>query len=331
MDGKPIKWYDATVSSLPDLKGKVIAITGTTTGTGNIAARVCGQKGATVLLLNRTSERSESSLKALQEAAPNATYVQIPCDLQDLSSVRLAAAEIKRLHGETGIDVLSCNAGIMAMPDEATKDGFDTQMQTNHLSHWLLASELFPVLAVGGARTGDARLVFHSSGVRNMIKKLDPKNLGKNGGNLGGNGTGMTGPRWARYNQTKLANIVCTYALADRVDAANVTAVKILCAEPGLATTNLQKTTHAQGGMGKGTIGCLFSMMGQSAEDGALPLLSAMTATDAKNGDFYLPKGGSSGPPVKIKKREKHCDDATNKKILVEKSIESLGVDIVVA
>mmetsp|Transcript_29477 Transcript_29477/g.71015 ORF Transcript_29477/g.71015 Transcript_29477/m.71015 type:complete len:344 (+) Transcript_29477:140-1171(+) len=327
---KPSKSYPAFFETMPSLAGKIVAITGTTTGTGNIAAKACAQKGATVLLLNRASERSVSSLKALQEGVVGGTFVAIECDLQSMKSVREAAKQIKEQYGTQGIDVLCCNAGVMAMPDEATQDGYDVQMQTNHLSHWVLSSELWPLLVTAGERTGDARLVFHSSSARQMEKKLIPKYYGKNGGNLGGNGSSMLflGGRWKRYCHTKLANIVCTYALADRVEKAGVTKVKVLAAEPGAAATNLQRTAGASGGMSESTTACIFTMTGQSAEDGACPLLACMANADAQNGDFYIPKGGAAGPPVKIPKREKHCNSEENKRILVEATKLNMGCDI---
>ena len=101
---------------------------------------------------------------------------------------------------------------------------------------------------------GEARVVNHSSGARNAPSKaLDAKYMGKNGGNLGGNGSSMFfgGARWqrlqeaseglsgGRYHQTKLANAVFTVAMDERLRKAN-SKVKSLCAAPGLASTNLQ-------------------------------------------------------------------------------------------
>ena len=104
-----------------DMSGKVVAITGTTSGTGYVCAREMAKLGATVLLLNRKSDRSASSLKELQEEVPGATFHVITCDLQDFESVRSAIEEIKSKFEV--LDVLCNNAGVMAMPDQATKDG----------------------------------------------------------------------------------------------------------------------------------------------------------------------------------------------------------------
>ena len=121
---------------------------------------------------------------------------------------------------DEGIDVLCCNAGIMAIHDEATKDGYDVQMQVNHLSHFLLAKELMPLLEKAAAKRHRARIITHSSSARfspaNMSGKLAAKYFGKNGGDLGGDGGWG---RWMRYHQTKLANAVFAAELDRRLRA----------------------------------------------------------------------------------------------------------------
>lgn len=79
-------------------------------------------------------------------------------------------------------------------------------MQTNHLSHFLLTKELFPLLEKAAKARGEAR-TNHSSGARKFPSSpLQAKYLGKNGGNLGGNGNSMLfgGARWQRYHQVPL-------------------------------------------------------------------------------------------------------------------------------
>ncbi|NNF21453.1 MAG: SDR family NAD(P)-dependent oxidoreductase, partial [Saprospiraceae bacterium] len=98
-----------------DMTGKVVAITGTTSGTGYVCARELARKGATVLLLNRKSERSGNSLYQLQDSVKNGTFDAIECDLQNFESVRKAASEITSKY--KAIDVLVNNAGVMALKD----------------------------------------------------------------------------------------------------------------------------------------------------------------------------------------------------------------------
>ena len=275
-----------------DMTGKVVVITGTTSGTGFICAREVAKKGATVILLNRKSERSEKSLDQLKEAVPSGKFEAIACDLQDFSSVKSAIETIKSNYSV--IDVLINNAGVMALEDYATKDGYDVQIQTNVLSHFLLTKDLFPLLK----KSQEARIVNHSSMAR-LGGPLESKYFEKNGGNLGGDGTEednmrFKGPRWLRYHQTKLANATFTYGLKNKLEEAGITNVIPLLAHPGLAQTNLQVTTANNGGM---DIEADFMNQAQSAEDGATGIIRAAMDPNAKPGDFYGPKAGWSGFP----------------------------------
>ncbi|CAE7330811.1 ENV9, partial [Symbiodinium pilosum] len=102
---------------------------------------------ATVVMLNRKSSRAEAAEEQVKKEVSNDGKVMtVECDLQDMDNVKAAAEKIKELFSESGVDVLCNNAGVMALADEATKDGYDVQMQTNHLSHFLLTKEIFPLL-----------------------------------------------------------------------------------------------------------------------------------------------------------------------------------------
>ena len=188
-----------------DMTNKVVAITGTTSGTGFICAREVAKKGATVILLNRKSERSEQAHKHLLESLPEGKFDPIDCDLQSFESVISAMETIRSKYDV--IDVLVNNAGVMALKDQATTDGYDIQMQTNVISHFLITKELFPLLR----KSEEARIVNHTSMAR-LGGPLVMDYFEKNGGNLGGDDTeeenlGFQGPRWERYHQTKLANV----------------------------------------------------------------------------------------------------------------------------
>lgn len=253
----PNKFYtDAYVASLPSMAGKTVAVTGasTTQGLGYCCAKTMAKKGARVILLNRPSERAAAAEKQLKVDVPGAEVSSVDCDLSSFASVRAAASALQAQLGGTGLDVLCANAGVMALPDQATADGYDVQMQTNHLSHFLLCKELYPLLEKAAAARGEARIVHHSSGARKMGGSLQAQYLGANGGKLGGDSASMFfgGARWTRYGQSKLANAVFTLALRDKL-AAKGSKVKALCAAPGLAASGLQQTTDQAGGMGSGT------------------------------------------------------------------------------
>lgn len=302
-----------------DMINKVVAITGTTSGTGFVCARELATKGATVVLLNRKSERSKASLERLQEAVPDGAFDAIDCDLQDFESVKNAVGSIKSKYDI--VDVLVNNAGVMALKDAATVDGYDVQMQTNVLSHFLITRELFPLMR----NSPEARIVNHSSMAR-LGGPLDTMYFGKNGGNLGGDGNeeeqaSFRGPRWERYHQTKLANAVFTYALERKLNDANISNVIPLVAHPGLALTNLQVTTAADGGMDKDSE---FMKQAQSSEDGATGIIRCAMDPEAKSGNFFGPAAGWSGYPELLTPEELLTDEA-NIKVLWEGCETAVG------
>ena len=151
------KWFHSFEDGIPSLKDKVICVTGCTTGTGYVCARTCARKGAHVVMLNRKSARSAAAKLKLAEEAPGSQVTSIECDLMSFESVRACCASLTSQFKDQGIDVLCCNAGVMALADEATKDGYDVQMQTNHLSHFLLVKELMPLLETAAGLRGEAR------------------------------------------------------------------------------------------------------------------------------------------------------------------------------
>lgn len=274
-----------------DMTGKVAAITGTTSGTGFVCARELANKGAKVILLNRKSDRSENSLKQLQESVPEGHFEAVDCDLQNFKSVKKATDLIRSKYEV--LDVLVNNAGVMALKDEATNDGYDVQIQTNALSHFLLTKELFPLMK----KSDEARIVNHSSMAR-LGGPLVADYFEKKGGNLGGDGTeeentSFSGPRWERYHQTKLANAAFTYGLKEKLEKANISNVIPLLAHPGLATTNLQITTAEDGGMEGNSE---LMNQAQSAEDGATGIIRAAMDPTSKPGSFYGPERWTGYP-----------------------------------
>jgi NAD(P)-dependent dehydrogenase (short-subunit alcohol dehydrogenase family) len=201
----------------------------------------------------------------------------------------------------------------MATPDEATVDGYDTQMQTNHLSHFLLTAELLPLLEASAETVGDARVVTQSSFGRlhTPNKQLEEKYFGKNGGNLGGNDIGMMkGGCFYRYFQTKLANSVFTYGLAEKLTAKN-SKVRAICAHPGSSDTNLLHQMDI-GIFMRAMTKLMTPFMMQTAADGAMGLITGMMATDAQSGVLYGPKdNGTKGKAVPIPAEPYEIDRAS--------------------
>jgi NAD(P)-dependent dehydrogenase (short-subunit alcohol dehydrogenase family) len=288
--------FEAFVEQLPDLQGKVVAITGSTTGLGYVFAQTCVKRdAATVLLLNRPSERAKTAKESLRAIAKSTHVETIECDLQDFKSVRKAASQMKEKY--EALDILCNNAGIMAVPDDATVDGYDVQVQTNYLSHFLLTKELMPLLKKAQELRGEARVVNQLSLMRIIpYTNLKKEFLEQKGGTLGGSGYIAS---WGRYHQSKLAHSVFACALWDRLKG---TGIKVTMAAPGYASTNIQSTTP-------GFTGLRWSrILARSAEEGCMPLLSAgfRPVHDADDAPKIWEPGRLRlyGPPVEFELEE---------------------------
>lgn len=288
------KIFDGLLEQIPSQRGKCVAITGTSSGLGYWAAIATAKKGAScVIMLNRNSSKLAKALDDVkQEAAPGVSIFSVLFDLQDLSTVRDASAQVNEIAQKFGgIDVLALNAGIMAQPDVRTVDGFDVTMQTNHLSHFLLTKMLMPSLLAAASSRGEVRIVTQSS----LARGGDPANmqyyLKSPAGSLGGDSRyGME-----RYHQSKLANIVFSMALHSKFAAAqSFSNFKSLSAAPGMSATDI----HVP--LPKALVDWFEDHVIMSAADGSCSLLTAMYAPSAKSGDFYEPKWLVSGPPVKV-------------------------------
>ena len=137
-----------------DMKDKIVAITGGNSGLGKEAAIKLASLGAQVIILSRPSKKTDDALKEIAQASGSTKVDAIPLDLTDLSSVKACATALSAKVAK--IDVLMNNAGVMAVPTrEVTKDGFELQLGTNHLGHFLLTNELMGLLK----KSPNARLV----------------------------------------------------------------------------------------------------------------------------------------------------------------------------
>ena len=170
-----------TPEDLPDLAGRTVVITGATSGIGRAAATELARAGARVVLAVRNTERGQQVAGEL----PGGGAQVRPLDLTDLASVRAFAT------GWDGpIDVLINNAGVMAVPEGRTKDGFETQIGTNHLGHFALTGLLLPHVT--------DRVVSVASGAH-RIGHIDLGDL---------NWERRRCRRWPAYAQSKLAKLL---------------------------------------------------------------------------------------------------------------------------
>jgi NAD(P)-dependent dehydrogenase (short-subunit alcohol dehydrogenase family) len=302
--------------SLIDMKSKRVIITGANSGLGKESAIALAKLGAEIVLAVRDVNKGQSVKNQILNQTPSAVIEVAELDLMDLDSVRKFAA----IQSTKPIDVLLNNAGIMAVPFEKTKDGFESQMGTNHLGHFLLTELLLDAVSKGT----NPRIVNVSSSAHRLgkLKTGDKSEINVSEENYS---------PWTVYGNSKLANLLFTNELVRRLKIANSN-ITVAVAHPGYANTNLQLVAATKkSGLRKSVELAVTKVMniilGQSAAKGALPQIAACTWVDIQSGDYLGPRGlfESRGKPKKVK-MNKSAQDIELAKRVWRTSEELLGV-----
>lgn len=191
-----------------DLIGRRIVVTGATDGIGRVTALRLAERGAAVAIVGRNADKVAATVRAIGIAAPWApTPRGVVADLAEQAQVRRAAAELSALMPD--LDVLVNNAGAMFDRREVTGDGIERTVALNHLAYALLTARLLPALARGR----DARVVNVASrahvGATLVVDDLQHVRRAYSG--------------WRAYAESKLCNILHTYALARRLEGRGIT------------------------------------------------------------------------------------------------------------
>jgi NAD(P)-dependent dehydrogenase (short-subunit alcohol dehydrogenase family) len=286
------KW---TAADLPSLDGRTVIVTGANSGLGLITARELARVGARVVMAVRDSAKGEQAAETIQ----GTTEVR-PLDLADLGSIHAFA------DSWTGdLDILINNAGVMAVPERRTKDGFEMQIGTNHLGPFALTNLLLPHIT-------DRVVTVSSTAHRTGKIRLDDLNWEH--GDY---------ERWPAYGQSKLANLLFTLELQRRLEEVG-SSVRALAAHPGYASTNLQ--SHTGSGLQHRIMSITNRVIAQSDEMGALPTLYAATQ-DLPGNSYIGPRGllEQRGYPAPAN-RNAAARDAEMAKALWKLSEELTGV-----
>ncbi|MBY0344067.1 MAG: SDR family NAD(P)-dependent oxidoreductase, partial [Sphingomonadales bacterium] len=130
-----------------DLSGRTVFITGANSGLGRETARAMASRGAHVIMAGRDQDKLDEAVAAIQAGHPKAQLDTITVDLGSLENIRAATSRARQRFQK--IDLLINNAGVMATPFLHTADGFEMQFGTNHLGHFALTGELFPLIERG--------------------------------------------------------------------------------------------------------------------------------------------------------------------------------------
>jgi NAD(P)-dependent dehydrogenase (short-subunit alcohol dehydrogenase family) len=208
------------------LAGKVVVITGTSSGLGVETARALSLTGAKLLLTARDLNKAKTALDGILE--PGRVDL-VEMDNSSLSSVRDAAkAILQKSNGQ--VNILINNAGIMALPKlEYTKDGFEKQFGVNHLSHFLLFELMKPALLASASPELSSRVVNLSSSAHHVasINESGNYNFEKTEYN-----------EWVSYGQSKTANIYMTNEIERRYGSRGLHATSV---HPGGIATGLMQ------------------------------------------------------------------------------------------
>nr|WP_245597097.1 oxidoreductase [Jiangella gansuensis] len=230
-------------------------VTGANSGLGAAATRVLAGAGATVIM----ACRDPAAAQAVADTIDGDTEVH-RLDLADLASVRAFAAGLDR-----DVDVLINNAGVMAVPQGTTADGFERHIGTNHLGPFVLSG-----LLIDHVRD---RVVTVSSGLHVLGRIHDDLNWEQ-----------RRYQRWLAYAQSKLANLLFAYEFQRRLAADGRPAISV-AAHPGVSATEGQRRdTSLQGKI-------LAGGAAQSPAMGILPIVYAATAPHVRGGTCIGPDG----------------------------------------
>jgi NAD(P)-dependent dehydrogenase (short-subunit alcohol dehydrogenase family) len=295
---------DWTPDELPDLAGKLFLVTGGNSGIGFEAAKLLATRNADVVIACRDAEKGRRALARLVNLGTGRCE-QLTIDLADSASIRAAAAEAGERFG--AIYGLINNAGVMQTPKSRTKDGFEMQLGTNHLGHFLWTG-----LMIGQVDGRGGRVVTVSS-IAHKFGRIDFGNLMME--------RGYDATR--AYSQSKLANLVFAMELHRRLEAAG-SRVKSIACHPGYSNTSLQ--FKGPTGLFKAMYAVTNKVLAQSAAQGAWPTALAAADPRAASGGYYGPTGFfDARGPVGDSEVDKRALDEEVAKRLWQVSEERVG------
>jgi NAD(P)-dependent dehydrogenase (short-subunit alcohol dehydrogenase family) len=264
------KW---TTTDIPSQAGRLAVVTGSTSGIGYETALALAGAGARVVIAARNEKKAQDAIAAIRRVHKDADLAFRLVDTGHMASVRAFAAGWDE---RSPIDILVLNAGIASVPRrEETENGFERQLATNYLGHFALTALLLPQMnTVYGSRIVQVASIAH----RRAQLRFEDLQLKKN-----------YDPGVA-YNQSKLAILMLGLELDRRLRAAR-SQIRSIPAHPGMAVTDVFRRGERAGAFQQFLGKAVFRVVGQSAAQGALPILFAATSPDAEGGTYYGPDG----------------------------------------
>jgi NAD(P)-dependent dehydrogenase (short-subunit alcohol dehydrogenase family) len=248
------------------VQGKVVVITGATSGIGQVAAEGLAGMGARLVLVARDKARGQATLARLRERAPGISHSIHYADLSRLVEMKRVAAEIAA--AESRIDVLINNAGALFTSRQVTEDGLERTFAINHMAYVVLTHGLRERLIA----SAPARVVNTASAAHNRAQ-LDFNDLQSAHGYRG----------FKVYGRSKLCNILYTRELARRWAGTGVTANSL---HPGFVATRFGDQS---GGLLSYIVGMakMFAISPEKGADTIVYLASSPEVDHVSGGYFY--------------------------------------------
>jgi NAD(P)-dependent dehydrogenase (short-subunit alcohol dehydrogenase family) len=262
-----------TEENLPDQSGKVFIVTGGNSGVGKELVNILYRHNATVYIATRSEERSAEAIAEIQKNHPKSTGTLkfLKLVLDDLTTIKASAQSF--LAQESRLDVIWNNAGVMLPPaGSKTKQGYELQMGTNVLGHWLFVHHLTPILkeTAKTAPKNSVRIIWVSSMSADFAKVpiIDFTNMDYK----------RDEDQAEKYNKSKAGNALHALEFDRRNPNSGIVSISM---NPGLLRTNLQR--NFSGGQ------MLFvKLMAKPAINGAYTELYAGLEKSITNEDKWI-------------------------------------------
>ena len=285
----------------PRLDGRVVVVTGGSTGLGYFTAEQLARLGASIVIAARDADRARQARRSIERHVPGAQVEHVPLDLARLESVHAAGQQLAAL---PRIDALVANAAVVALPDWSkpkaerghrsltTADGLELHWGTNHLGHFALIAHLLPALLASGGRVVHVGSVIHSR-VRQPADAVPQPSDAQSD--------------LAKYARSKLAVMTFGFELARRLASRAATsgggAISVV-AHPGTAVDTLspRRAIAVNQPDVNPVTRTLVRSFAHGKHRGAMPLVTATASPEARNGDYWGPSGWQQlrGRPTRL-------------------------------
>jgi len=263
------------------MEGKIVLITGATSGIGKVTAQELARLGATVVFTTRDTKKGEQTKQELIQTTKNKNIDMLYCDLASFVSIRTCCA--KFLEKYDALHVLVNNAGVWDYHRRESKDGIENIFAINYLAPFLMTNLLLSVLK----KSVPSRIINVSSGLHSGTIHFDDLESKKS----------FSGMKV--YAHSKLVLILFTRLLAKKLEGTGVT---VNCVNPGMTKTELGRDAGFFSRM-------FFKVFGKNVEKGAETSLYLASSPDVEtiSGEYFEKKA------VKQTNEETYDMDAAEK------------------